>query len=316
MGVLAKLFKKDTATSREGIGQPWLANLKHGKFRPLEEVEQDHAHSLHPYPTEFLLPQIEKHISLREFPFIEKNLENPAFSEEKLRQLIQELGWWEYYFPFSHGLTTRLYSTFNDDTVNFHRFRSQLISETVAELLGEEAASARVLDMACHCGVFSLDLAARGVGHVHGIEYREKNLAQARFLKEYYRIANADFAQGDVYQLSADAQYDVILCLGLLYHVVQPVNVIEYCYHHARQFAVIETVCHKRPISAYMVIGDKDVNVAIEGTRPIELQPTYRGLIDTMRQVGFKEIVEVVGHCDERIDLFSDFTRRCFIGFK
>ena len=56
--------------------------------------------------------------------------------------------------------------------------------------------------------------------------------------------------------------------------------------------------------------------VAIEGTRTVELHPTYRALIDTMREVGFREIVEVIGESPQEIELYSDQTRRCVIGFK
>lgn len=62
----------------------------------------------------------------------------------------------------------------------------------------------------------------------------------------------------------------------------------------------------------YPTVGDKNSEIAIEGTRAIELQPTYRGVIDTMKQVGFKTVFEVIGNCDIQIDLFSDNTRNVF----
>lgn len=271
---------------------------------------------LHYYPVEFQLPTIEKHIEIAEFPFIEANRENDAWSHDALVEAIDRLGHWEYYFPFSHQLTTRRKASFTEDTMAFHRYRSKLISETIIELLGDARSDATVLDLACHCGVFSLDLAHRGVRHAHGIEYRRKNLDQAEFLRDYYRVDNASFEQGDVYALPTDKRYDVIMCLGIMYHVVQPVELLEYCYNHADRFAVIDTICHKQPLPAYMVVGDKNPKIAIEGTRRIEFQPTYRGLVETMRQVGFTKIVEVVGHCDAAVELYSDRSRRCFIAYK
>lgn len=268
------------------------------------------------YPTEFLLPQIRKHIELTEFPFVSENLMNHEWDRERLIAEVNRLGHWEYYFPFAHGVTTRINSSFDDDTVRFHRYRSALISETIADILGEEKKGATAIDLACHCGAFTMDLANRGLEHVFGLEYRDKNLAQARFLKEYYQVRNASFGQGDVYELDASKTYDVVMCLGILYHVVQPVELLEFCFRSARKFAVIDTVCHKQPISAYMVVGDKNPEIAIEGTRRVEFQPTYRGLLETLKQVGFNDIVEVVGTCAERITLYTDQTRRCLIAFK
>ena len=271
--------------------------------------------SSRPPATEFLLPLHRKVIRLREFGFIEARRTNPLWTKERLLEAIHRLGQWEYYFAFTYGLNTSLNASFNERTIDFHRYRSGLISATIMQLLGAEAASAHVLDLACHCGLFSFDVAFRGVGLVHGIEYREKNLAQAEFLKDYYNVGNVSFAQGDVYQLDV-CPADVVMCLGLLYHVVRPVEVLELCYRSASKFVVIESICHKEPISAYKVVGDKNVAVAIEGTRRIELQPTYRGLIDTLRQVGFPTIIEVVGECETPIELFTDGYRRCLIAFK
>lgn len=265
---------------------------------------------------EFLLPQIKKHITPDEFPFLQDRRENPEWTEERLRATVQRLGHWEYYFPFSHGLTTEINATFDQGTIAFHRFRSKLISETVVEVLGPDLGGSTVLDLACHCGVFSLDLAARGAKAAHGVEFREKNLNQARFLADYYRVGNASFEQGDVYALDPGRRADVILCLGILYHVVRPVDLVEFCFRNCDRFAVIDTVCHKEPISAYKVVGGKNTESAIEGTRSIEMQPTYRAVVDTMREVGFADVIEVVGTCDQPIELYSDFSRRCFIGFK
>jgi len=74
------------------------------------------------FTAEFLLPQLRKHIVLEEFPFIAANKENPSWPEERLRATINQLGHWEYYFPFSHGLTTAINASFNEETKEFHRF--------------------------------------------------------------------------------------------------------------------------------------------------------------------------------------------------
>ena len=130
------------------------------------------------------MPQLRKHIPLKEFPFVAANKENLDWSEKDLRAKICELGPWTYDLSFSYGLTTRLNSIYSDGTVDFHRFRTKLVSETIIDLLGDEVGQSTVLDLACHCGVFTLDVAHRGAGLVQGIEFRQKNLDQAKFLKK------------------------------------------------------------------------------------------------------------------------------------
>ncbi len=268
------------------------------------------------YPTEFLLPQIRKTITLEEFPFIAARRDNPAWTEAAVSAKIEALGTWEHYFEFSHGLSTTLHGTFNTDSMAFHRYRSKLISETVVELLAAEAGQATALDLACHCGLMTLDVAFRGLKHAVGVEVRERNLRQAEFLRQYYQIENASFEQGDVYALRDGLEADVVLCLGILYHVVRPVDLIEQCFRRARRFAVIDTTCVLHPGSYYKVITGKEPTSPIEGTRSVEFAPTYQAVIDTMREVGFQPVVEVVGQAGRRIDGYSSQTRRCLIGFK
>ena len=265
---------------------------------------------------EFLLPKTEKQIVIEEIPYISDRMENEKWDSESIKSEILRTGHWEYYFEFSHGLSTEINCTFNQDTKRLHRFRSSLIGETVADLLGPELRESSVLDLACHCGVMTFDLAHRGAKFVTGIEYREKNIEQAEFLKRYYEFDNVSFEQGDVCSLDTEKMWDVVMCLGILYHVNCPVDLVEWCFDHSRKFAVIDTICHKDPISAYKVVTGKNPDVAIEGTRSIELHPTYRAVIDTMKEVGFKNVSEVIGVCSEEIEMYSDFSRRCFIGHK
>lgn len=259
--------------------------------------------------------QLRKSITVEEFPFITARQENLKWSEHQLREQIMALGHWEYYFPFSHGLTTEIYATFNDSTKLFHRYRSKLISETLVDVMGNSIHNASILDLGAHCGVMSLDMAFRGAKQVHGVEYRARNVAQANFLKSYYELANVDFEQADAMDLP-DTPYDVVMCLGLLYHVVSPVELIEYCYRNAGQLAVIDTNCSQTGDSRYQVVTNKNITSHIEGTRTIELQPSYQAVIDTMLAVGFKHIIEVVGVPTQTIPLYSDRTRCCFIGVK
>jgi 2-polyprenyl-3-methyl-5-hydroxy-6-metoxy-1,4-benzoquinol methylase len=262
---------------------------------------------------EYLLDTVEKNIVVGEFPFIAGASFDTSLSPQELEAEVDRLGHWEYRFELAHGLDTSLSSRFTDETVQFHRYRSSLISETVADLLGEDLSSASILDLACHCGMFSFDLAHRGAAQVHGIEYREKNLDQAGFIAGHYGIDNVSFEQGDAYDLDAVDEYDVVMCLGLLYHLVRPIDVLEACRAAAKRFVVVETICNPAPIPAYVVVADKNVDRAIEGTRHVELQPTYRGVIESLRAVGFSDITEVVGHTEGRVELFSDGLRRCFI---
>lgn len=93
----------------------------HPGYRPLDVVRDDQGYAEVPRPTEFLLPQIRKHITIEGFPFETAASANQNWGPEALRAKVTELGPWEYYFELGHELSTRINSTFNDGTIRFHR---------------------------------------------------------------------------------------------------------------------------------------------------------------------------------------------------
>lgn len=155
---------------------------------------------------------------------------------------------------------------------------------------GDSLPATTVLDIGCHCGLFSL--------------------------AEHYRIENAIFEVRDADDLPSDVQWDVVLNLGVLYHVLNPFEFIRQTFDLCRSFAAIDTVCHTEPVSGYFVMGDKDVNVTAEGRESFELHPTYRAVIDTIRHAGFREIFELVGRAEIPHDLYATGNRRCFLAIK
>lgn len=92
----------------------------------------------------------------------------------------------------------------------------QMVSDAVRKPLSE----LRILDLASLDGRFSAEFASRGA-NVLGIEGRRSNVdcAQAR-----YSLPNLRFAHDDVRNVSRAkyGEFDVVLCLGILYHLDAP----------------------------------------------------------------------------------------------
>ncbi len=223
---------------------------------------------------EYLVPRIEIDIT-RRWPDAMKPRAGITMSRTDLDARIAELGPWGIPFPLGDGLTTMSDRTHAAVAERRFLYRLALINDAVTRLLGDTLASTTVLDIGCNAGLFSLDLAGRGALRVDGIDLRAKNIAQARFLAEHYGLENAAFEVRDADDLATDAQWDVVLNLGVLYHVLNPFEFIRQTYDLCRSFAIIDTVCHTEPVSGYFVMGDKDVNVSAEGRETYELHPTY-----------------------------------------
>jgi SAM-dependent methyltransferase len=82
----------------------------------------------------------------------------------------------------------------------------------------------RVADLGCLEGGFSLALAQRGMNML-GIEARRKNLEKAQLLKVHFETTNLEFLCDDVKNFSRErfGMFDIVLALGILYHLDQPV---------------------------------------------------------------------------------------------
>jgi 2-polyprenyl-3-methyl-5-hydroxy-6-metoxy-1,4-benzoquinol methylase len=263
---------------------------------------------------EYLLPRVVREDIGQEAPAWEVQRGHMELSKRELKERVEELGPWYVQFRLGHGLSTM------DDPVLGLRgrilFRRELITGTVAAILGESLAQTTVLDIGCNCGMFSLDIAARGAKRVDGVDLRDENIAQARFLAEHYGINNATFEVSDARHARPDTTWDVVLNLGVLYHVTQPLEFIRETYRVCRQFAVIDTVVHLEPVSGYFLFSGKNVENPAEGAEEFEFHPTYRGAIDTIRWAGFSEVFEIVGTARPPHGLYANGTRRCFLAVK
>jgi 2-polyprenyl-3-methyl-5-hydroxy-6-metoxy-1,4-benzoquinol methylase len=269
-------------------------------------------------PAEYLLPHITREITRETPPFMREVKGHLGLSVPELRDKVRELAPWFLPFHIRDKLWTMDMNAAKTTQAAQSRiqFRSELIVGTAVEILGDDLSETTVLDIGCNDGFFSLDIAKRGVRHVDGFDLRPENIAKARFLAEHYGIENADFSVSDADDFVRKEQWDVVLNLGVLYHVVNPLQFIRQTYELCRRFAIIDTIVHYEPISAYVLMGDKNVNHAAEGREHWEFQPTYRGAIDTIRYAGFSEVYEILGEADPPHDLYANGNRRCFLAIK
>lgn len=99
-----------------------------------------------------------------------------------------------------------------------------------------------ILDLGCLEGGYAIEAALLGA-RVVGIEGREVNLLKCLFVKETLGIPNVDFRLGDVRSISGDKVdvFDVVLCLGLLYHLDDPFTFLKKLPAMCRAFSVLDT---------------------------------------------------------------------------
>lgn len=93
-------------------------------------------------------------------------------------------------------------------------------------------------------GLYAVELASRGA-QVIGIEGRKEHVEKARFAKDALALHNLEFIQDDVRNLDRAAHgcFDVVLCLGILYHLDAPdiFRFVERMAEVCRGFLIIDT---------------------------------------------------------------------------
>lgn len=118
------------------------------------------------------------------------------------------------------------------------------VTQLVSDLCAGQLEGLRVLDLACLEGMYALELARRGA-EVVAIEGREANIEKARFGARALGLDGIEFLQEDVRGLSLErhGSFDVVLCLGILYHLDAPdvFAFVERVAEVCRQALVVDT---------------------------------------------------------------------------
>ncbi|MFH1386207.1 MAG: class I SAM-dependent methyltransferase [bacterium] len=138
--------------------------------------------------------------------------------EQKKAELIKKYGPWTGHNIKLPGNIFTIGEKRTGDEIKLKR-NLQIISDITQKPFNQ----LRVLDLACLEGLYSVEIAKLGA-KVVGIEGREANIEKAKFAKEALGLANLDFFLDDVRNLSQSkyGSFDVVLCLGILYHLDEP----------------------------------------------------------------------------------------------
>jgi len=122
--------------------------------------------------------------------------------------------------------------------------RLRRFTQIVGDLAGKPLETLRVLDLACLEGQYGIEFALHGA-EVLAIEGREANLAKVSFARDALSLDRLTLELGDVRGLSESSHghFDVVLCLGILYHLDAPdvMDFIERIYSVCNRMAIIDT---------------------------------------------------------------------------
>lgn len=120
--------------------------------------------------------------------------------------------------------------------------RLKAILRALAFFYRGQLAGLRVADLGCLEGGFSLAMARQGMDVV-GLEARQMNLDKSNLLKDHFDLPQLEFQLDDVKNFSREnyGTFDVVLALGIFYHLNDPVAWLQQAAAATRGVMVIES---------------------------------------------------------------------------
>jgi tRNA (mo5U34)-methyltransferase len=120
-----------------------------------------------------------------------------------------------------------------------------------------------VLDLFSANGAFSVLAALAGAKRVVVVEYSEDRIQCAQFVAATIQTGcSVEFRQGDVYKICEyfDEPFDVVLCLGGLYHIADPAYVLRQIGSLTKERLILQTsqVLRQRGNRAKFVVRRTD----------------------------------------------------------
>jgi tRNA (mo5U34)-methyltransferase len=150
-------------------------------------------------------------------------MRDSRLTREQVQERVRSLGKWFHNLDLMGVQTAPNHFLGDFPRVFFQCFAHAL----PADLTGRS-----VLDIGCNAGFYSMEMKRRGAARVVGIDVDDAFLAQARFATEVCGV-DVELRRMDVYETPAlRERFDVVLFLGVLYHLRHPLLALDLLHAH------------------------------------------------------------------------------------
>ena len=213
---------------------------------------------------------------------------------------------WFYRFTLPSGRVT---STYDDGALDLiHDTRLAMLRQVVDGHFGGSLAGRNTVDIACHQGWFATKLAGWNADDVLAIDARAEHVADTTLIRDALQLDRLRVEQSDVHALdpARTGRFDLVLMLGLIYHLENPVGALRQARALCRDACVVETQVvpgmsgmvdygsyrFVRPLKGSFGIIDEtdDTHGPEASTTGICLVPSVEALLWIMRKIGFARV--------------------------
>ncbi len=224
-----------------------------------------------------------------------------GLSEQQIREEFAKYEAWHYAYEFEGGLSfSRRYRRGQRESSppcdprrplqRFRHFMPHLVAAQKGSLQGK-----RVLDIACNSGFWSIQCALLGA-EVVGFDARPDLIEQATLLKRIVGASNVSFKVLDFWDMSPQSlggRFDVVLCLGILYHLPRPVEALRLVKLMSRDCILLDTEVYPSPDPVVELRWEEPGDIRDAVRSGIVEAPSKRGIEMILREIGVVESFEI-----------------------
>lgn len=219
-------------------------------------------------------------------------------TDDEIRRAFAQYELWHYAYQFEGGLCFAAHHHHagplsNEPRRPLQRFRHFMPS--LVQACGGTLAGKTVLDIACNSGFWSLQCALLGA-EVVGFDSRQELIDQADLLKSIVGVSGVEFRVLDFWKMSPQSlgrTFDVVLNLGILYHLPKPLEALEMTRAMARQFILLDTAVSPWLESAVVLDWEEPRDIRSADAAGIVAYPSRSAIELMLRHIGASRWFEI-----------------------
>ena len=214
-----------------------------------------------------------------------------GLSNDEIRAAFAKFDLWHYAYEFEGGLSFAAAHHHPGPHSDNPRRPLQRFGHFIPPLVqacGGSLAGKRVLDIACNSGFWSLQCALLGA-EVVGFDRRQQLIDQADLLKSIVGLTNVQFKILDFWKMSPQTlggTFDIVLNLGILYHLPKPLEALELTKAMARERILLDTAVNPLLERAILLDWEEAHDIRSTDTAGIVAYPSRSAIELMLKHIG------------------------------
>ena len=211
---------------------------------------------------------------------------------ERLQREADALAPWQYRYEIAPGIFTPN----SDEHHEWNALRRRMIMGALAAALGRDGFRGRsFLDGGCNAGLWSFELHKAGATDIDSFDARPENIAKCEFIRSARGIPEEElrFRVGNLYEMEKEfGPHDVVLGLGFMYHLSDPIEIARQLAAVTREVCVIDSNVNTQPGSV-CIYRTEDPSLHHNAVETSVMVPNRNALIEMLQAGGFGIVTQV-----------------------